>query len=241
MQPTLKEPSRQEIWKMFDQISSTYDRVNRVMTFGLDQLWRKKMCRLLPAGQELYVLDCATGTGDQIICLKERVASVGKVVGIDLAAEMVAIGAKKIAHKPYAGDVKLEVASALEIPYPDGTFDCITISFGIRNVTDVLGCLKEFIRVLKPGGRALILEGTIPTNPLLRAIHLFYLRNFLPRIGGWISKKQHAYRYLNETIETFPHGEKFVELMHQAGFAQSSAHPVTGGIVTIYQGDKGNA
>ncbi|MBY0528752.1 MAG: bifunctional demethylmenaquinone methyltransferase/2-methoxy-6-polyprenyl-1,4-benzoquinol methylase UbiE [Rhabdochlamydiaceae bacterium] len=241
MQTPLKEPSRQEIWKMFDQISATYDRVNRVMTFGLDQYWRKKMCRLLPQGKQLKVLDCATGTGDQIICLKENALSIDKVVGIDLAAEMVALAQKKIAQKPYASQIKLQVASALEIPYPDATFDCITISFGIRNVTDVLGCLKEFVRVLKPGGRALILEGTLPANPLLRRLHLFYMRHLLPYIGGWISKKQDAYRYLNKTIETFPCGDAFIELMLQAGFTQSTAHLMNGGIVTIYQGDKANA
>jgi demethylmenaquinone methyltransferase/2-methoxy-6-polyprenyl-1,4-benzoquinol methylase len=171
----------------------------------------------------------------------ENASHVKSIVGIDLAAEMVAIGEKKIAAKPYADSVTLKVASALEIPYPDNSFDCVTISFGIRNVTDVLGCLKEFLRVLKPGGRALILEGTIPRNALLRGIHVFYMRHVLPRIGGWISKKQDAYRYLNETIETFPHGEAFSRLMHTAGFAHTVIHPLMGGIVTIYQGDKGHA
>ncbi len=241
MKKLTQEPSRHEIWKMFDQISPTYDRVNRVMTFGLDQKWRKKMCSHLPCRNNLSVLDCATGTCDQIISLMEHAPHISSIVGIDLAAEMIAVGEKKLLGKSYANSVTLQVASALEIPYPDQTFDCVTISFGIRNVTNVIGCLKEFYRVLKPGGRALILEGTIPQNQLLKGVHLFYLRNLLPRIGGWISKKQGAYRYLNETIETFPHGEQFIRLMKTAGFEEAITHPLMGGIVSIYQGDKEHA
>jgi demethylmenaquinone methyltransferase/2-methoxy-6-polyprenyl-1,4-benzoquinol methylase len=199
------------------------------------------MCRYLPQQKELKALDCATGTCDQIIALFEQSKQVKEVVGIDLAEEMIAIGQQKLIGKSYSDRVTLKVASALEIPYPDNTFDCITISFGIRNVTDVVACLKEFLRVLKPKGRVLILEGSIPSNPLLKAIHLFYLRHFLPRIGGVISKQKSAYRYLNETIETFPCGENFLKLMKKAGFAHTTAHPITGGIVTIYQGDKKDA
>ncbi len=238
MQNQTREPSRQEIWKMFNQISSTYDCVNRVMTFGLDQYWRKKMCRFLPEGEELNLLDCATGTGDQIIAFLENSSRVKTAVGIDLADEMVAIGEKKVRKKRYASSVEFKVASALHIPYPNESFDCVTISFGIRNVTDVILALKEFLRVLKPGGRLLILEGTVPHNACLRGVHLFYLRNCLPLIGGFISKKQSAYRYLNETIETFPSGERFLALMETAGFCNGVGHPLTGGIATVYQGDK---
>lgn len=240
MNKTIQEPSRNEIWKMFDQISTTYDRVNRVMTLGLDQYWRKQMRRFLPKGNHLKLLDCATGTGDQIIVLMEKSNRVSEAIGIDLAEAMVAIGVEKIGKKPYAAAVSMQVASALEIPFPDATFDCVTISFGIRNVTDVSLALREFFRVLKPGGRLLILEGTVPSNPLFKAFHLFYLRHFLPRIGGFISKKQSAYRYLNETIETFPRGKAFVQLMEAAGFRQACAHPLTAGVATIYQGDKGD-
>ena len=233
-----QEPSRQEIWKMFDQISPTYDRVNRVMTLGLDQRWRKAMGRYLPKGSGLKLLDCATGTGDQIIALMQQSHQISEVVGIDLSEQMLAIGRAKIAQQPYASSVNMQVASALEIPFPENTFDCITIAFGIRNVTDVSKALSEFLRVLKPNGRLLILEGTLPSHQVVRSLHLFYLRYCLPWIGGLISKKQAAYRYLNETIETFPCGEKFLQLMRQAGFADPQAHPLMGGIATIYQGEK---
>jgi len=223
---------------MFDQISPTYDLANRVMTFNLDQIWRKKMVNMLPEGDEQLVLDCATGTGDQLICLMENSKKVKQAIGIDLAADMVAIGEKKVKNKPYADALSFQIASALELPFEENTFDCVTISFGIRNVTDVKKALREFHRVLKPGGRVLILEGTVPKMKWLQKIHLFYLRHFLPRIGQMISKNNYAYRYLNETIETFPSGEAFCALMRESGFADGKANLQTGGVATIYSGNK---
>ncbi len=238
MNEELQGPSREQIWKMFDQISPTYDRANRVMTFGLDQIWRKRLCAFLPCKKEMRILDCATGTGDQVIALMEKRPDIAEIIGIDLAEAMVDIGKQKIARKPYANKVALQVASALEIPYPDNHFDCVTISFGIRNVTDIMAAFQEFRRVLKPGGRVLILEGTIPRKKWLRSIHLFYLRHMLPRIGGLISKNLNAYRYLNETIETFPQGERFNGKMRAAGFVNVHSNLILGGVTTVYQGDK---
>lgn len=233
-----KEHSRENIHKMFDQISPTYDLANRVMTFNLDQLWRKKIVKMLPNRKEMVLLDCATGTGDQLICLMENSKQIKRAIGIDLAAEMVAIGEKKVKDKPYADALSFQIASALELPFADNTFDCVTISFGIRNVTDVKKALSEFYRVLKPEGRVLILEGTVPKNKALQMIHLFYLRHFLPRIGALISKNNYAYRYLNETIETFPSGEDFCSIMRAVGFSDGKANLQTGGIATIYSGNK---
>lgn len=236
---TVKEPSRTEIWKMFDAISSTYDKVNRCMTFGIDLYWRKKMSSFLPKKEHLKILDSATGTADQIISLFKHSSKIEHVTGIDLSKDMVAIGKLKIEQKPYKNKVNLQVASALDLPFKDESFDCITMSFGIRNVTDVLACLKEMRRVLKKQGRLLILEASLPKNMLLKGFHLFYLRYLLPNIGGFISKQKHAYVYLNKTIETFPQGQTFCDLLKQAGFTVAIAHPLTGGMVTIYQGDKG--
>lgn len=238
MLQTPQGPSRTEIWKMFDLISPTYDLMNRVMTMGLDQYWRKKMLFFLPQKKEITLLDCATGTADQLIVLLENAPEIIQAHGIDLAQEMIRIGEKKICGKPYAGRVKFEQASAMSLPYPDNSFDCVTMSFGIRNVTDVLGCLKEIYRVLKPEGRALILECSIPSNRGIKIAHLFYMRNILPRIGGLIARNKDAYRYLNKTVETFPSGEDFCNIMRQADFVHAHAHPLTGGVVSIYRGDK---
>ncbi len=238
MKRQIEEPSRKEIWKMFDQISPTYDCVNRVMTLGLDQLWRKKVCSFLPNEKNLRILDCATGTGDQAIAMMENNPHISSVVAIDLADAMIALGQEKVARKPYASKVTFQVASALEIPFSDQSFDAITISFGIRNVTDVMRALKEFHRVLKVGGRVLILEGTVPEQKVWKNINLFYLRHVLPRIGALISKRPHAYRYLNETIETFPQGQAFCQLMESAGFKEIKPHPLFFGMATVYQGDR---
>jgi demethylmenaquinone methyltransferase/2-methoxy-6-polyprenyl-1,4-benzoquinol methylase len=232
------EPSRQEIWKMFDQISHTYDKANRAMTFGCDLYWRKKMVQFLPEMQNMHVLDCATGTGDQILSLLAHSTNIARAIGIDLSTEMLSLAREKIRKKGLSSIVDFKEASLLSLPFPEDSFDCATISFGIRNVTDVITALKECFRVLKPGGRLIILEGSIPENNWIRPFFFFYLRQVLPRIGGLLSKNRRAYRYLNETIETFPSGERFSALLNSAGFMCASAHPLTAGTATIYTGDK---
>jgi demethylmenaquinone methyltransferase / 2-methoxy-6-polyprenyl-1,4-benzoquinol methylase len=229
-------PSREKIFQMFDSIAPTYDLVNRVMTFGLDQYWRKKLVRSLPNEGSLKVLDCATGTGDLVVAMMEGCPRITEMVGLDLAEEMVALAKKKIEGKPFASKVAWQVGSALDLPFADTTFDVVTIAFGIRNVTDVSLALNEFKRVLKPGGRLLILEAALPQNNILRSLHLFYLRHILPRVGGWISGAKSAYRYLNETIETFPSGESFCHLMRGAGFKEVEVTGLTGGVVVVYSG-----
>ena len=232
------EPSRIEIWKMFNAIAKSYDRVNRCMTMGLDLYWRRKVASFFPRSKNLHVLDCATGTGDQLLSLLSCVPSIENITGIDLAEEMLAIGQKKVDKHPLSHKAKLLRACALSLPFSPESFDCITLSFGIRNVTQVKDCLHELLRVLKPGGKLLILETSLPQNKLLRFMHLSYIRKVLPSIGGWISKRTDAYTYLNKTAETFPCGKAFCELLLQAGFENPKAHPLTFGAVSIYVADK---
>jgi demethylmenaquinone methyltransferase/2-methoxy-6-polyprenyl-1,4-benzoquinol methylase len=232
----MQEPSREEIWKMFDQISLTYDRVNRFMTFGLDLFWRKRLARFLPQGRPLDLLDGATGTGDQIFSLLSSKNLINKAVGIDLSKEMLALAEKKCKGKE--ARVSFQEASLLAIPFETESFDCVTLSFGIRNVTDVNLALTECFRVLKKGGRLLILEGSLPENRFFKRLFLFHLRCILPLIGKLISKNKSAYRYLNKTIETFPCGEAFCLLLKEAGFAKVALHPMTFGSVTLYIGEK---
>ncbi len=238
MTQQIAAPSRNEIWKMFDKISSTYDKTNRFMTMGLDLYWRKKVSTFLPDGEKLNILDCATGTADQIISLMQHSSRIESATGIDLSEEMVAIGKEKLKRLPFAEQTELQIASALELPFEDDSFNCVTMSFGVRNVTSVDTCLNEIFRVLKPGGRMLILETSIPKAPLIKALHLFYLRKVLPLIGGWISKQKNAYQYLNKTTETFPSGKMFCDLIQTTGFAEVKCHPLTFGSVSIYSADK---
>ncbi|MGB7128837.1 MAG: bifunctional demethylmenaquinone methyltransferase/2-methoxy-6-polyprenyl-1,4-benzoquinol methylase UbiE [Candidatus Rhabdochlamydia sp.] len=231
-------PSRFEIWKMFDKISPTYDMVNRVMTFGLDRLWRKKMAAFLPEKKQLTLLDCATGTADQLLAFMRYSKKITSATGIDLSQEMLQIANKKIRKKGFDSCISLQEASLLDLPFENHCFDCISISFGIRNVMDVNKALQECFRVLKPQGRLLILEGAVPNNRLLKAGHHFYLRYLLPFLGGVISGQPQAYRYLNDTISSFPCGEKFCTYLRDVGFTSVKATSFTGGAVCIYQGDR---
>ncbi len=229
------EPSRTEIWKMFDQISPTYDRLNKLLSFGLDSYWRHAVKAQLPYGDDLDLLDVATGTGDQTLSLI-KTGRIRQAVGIDMSQEMLNLFARKVKEHLLSHKVQLEKASALAIPFADSTFDVVTISFGIRNVTDLKQALQEMRRVLKPTGRLLILEFSQPSNPWLKRSHLFYLRHCLPRIAGLISQQKAAYTYLNRTIETFPYGQEFIDKMEEAGFVACTAHPLTFGVVSLYVG-----
>lgn len=232
------EPSRADVWKMFDRVARRYDFLNRLLSLGVDRIWRTKMAAFLPPGRDLHILDLATGTADQLLFLFEQTNSPGSGVGMDLAEKMLEIGRRKVAGRGLSEAISLKTGNAMDIPAKDNAFDAVTMSFGIRNMTDPSRALREMHRVLKPGGRVLILEFSIPGNRFFHTGYLLYLRHILPRIGAFFSGDAHAYRYLNRTIETFPEGEAFCKLLKDAGFASTSMHPLTFGIATIYQGDK---
>ena len=232
------QPSRRQVWRMFDRIAPRYDFLNRVLSLRQDVSWRRRMATFLKGRRNLKLLDLATGTGDQIFFLLDAGANVTHALGLDLAEAMLAIGRRKIAARGLAGRVELRLGDAMAIPAETGTFDVATMSFGIRNVEQTDVALKEIWRVLNPGGRALILEFSVPANRLVRGFYLFYFRHVLPRIGEAVSGDGEAYRYLNQTAETFPCGEAFCELLRQAGFVDVAALPLTFGIATIYKGDK---
>jgi len=161
-----------------------------------------------------------------------------QMIGIDLATEMLCIGTKKLQTKPYARCVTLKGALVLSIPFIEDSFDCVTLSFGIRNVTDVPTCLKEIHRVLNSTRRILILEFSLSPHSTLKNLHLYYLRHIMPKIGAFISKDHYAYAYLNKTIEMFPYSPLFCQLLVDTGFKNFKAHPLTFGVVTLYQRDK---
>jgi demethylmenaquinone methyltransferase/2-methoxy-6-polyprenyl-1,4-benzoquinol methylase len=230
--------SRKEIWVMFNRIAKSYDSLNRVLSFGMDVSWRRKMADHLPSHPDQKLLDLATATADQLLFLFEKSRRVSSGVGMDLAEKMLEIGRRKLRSRGLFEKVRLRVGDAMDIPAEDQDFDVVTISFGIRNMTNVAKALGEMYRVLKPGGRVLVLEFSLPRNPVIRAMHLFYLRHVLPRVGALVSGDLRAYRYLNETIETFPYGDAFCDLLRAAGFVQVQAHPLTFGVATIYQGDR---
>lgn len=223
---------------MFNTLSPSYDRINHILSLGFDFYWRKRASSCLPPLKPLRILDAATGTCDQLIALMAHHPHIISAVGVDASSKMLKIGEKKIAKKPYTSKVLLKEESIDCLSFSDYSFEAVTLSFGIRNVVDVPSCLKELHRVLTIGGRLVILEFSLPASKLLRQLHLFYLRHVVPKVGAALSKSAFAYRYLNETIETFPYGEAFCKILENANFQEVKATPLSGGIVTIYEAVK---
>lgn len=234
-------PSTHESWRMFDRIAPRYDLLNRVLSGGTDVAWRKKMAKHLPERPNMRLLDMATGTGDVMLMLHGLDKNIASAVGMDMSWGMLHLGWGKIRQRKLEGVFSMVRSDAQAIAAPDGSFDAATIAFGIRNVPDYAKGLREMHRVLKPGGRALILEFSLPANLLFRALYLWYFRNVLPRIGAVVSGDSYAYKYLNQTVEAFPYGEAFCDVMSAAGFENVRAIPLTFGIASIYRGDKAAA
>lgn len=234
------QPAKADSWKMFNRIAGTYDLLNHLLSMGIDKRWRRTLASRLPAGQNLAILDLATGTGDQLISILQGNEGARFVsgVGLDPAEEMLAHGRAKLVAASLDQKARLEKGDAQALPFADASFDAVTISFGIRNVADAPLALREMYRVLKPGGRLLVLEFSLPPNFAARAFYLTYFRYVLPLIGGLISGQAAAYRYLNETVEAFPYGEAFCEWLRAAGFSKTDAKPLTLGIATLYAADK---
>ncbi len=232
-------PSRKEVWKMFDRIAHRYDLLNRSLSFGQDVRWRKRLRQHLPRGRPLKIIDLATGTADQILFLMDGSAEITEARGYDLSEEMLARGREKIRARGLEGTVSLYTGDAQACPAEDASADIVSISFGIRNVLDVPTALREMRRLLVPGGKALILECSLPTHPWVRGAYLLYFRHVLPRLGALVSGDAHAYNYLNRTVETFPCGEDFCALLREAGFREVRAEPMTLGTATLYSGVNG--
>ncbi len=200
---------------MFDSIAPRYDLVNRVLTLGIDGVWRAEAVRLATAGAPDRILDAATGTADLAVALK-RSAPAADVVGIDFAERMLEVGRAKARR---AGlDVRLDVGDALDLPYPDASFDAVTIAYGLRNFGDVGAGLREFRRVLRPGGRLVVLEFTPPRPGLLGRAMRFYTLRVVPWIGGWLSGRPGAYRYLNDSVMAFLAPDALADRLYGAGF-----------------------
>ncbi len=231
-------PSKADSWKMFNDISPRYDLLNHLLSFGLHIHWRNQLTKFLPNKDNLKVLDLATGTADVLISLFKNNPRMQTGYGLDMAEKMLEIGAAKISRLGLDKQILLQPGDAHQIPFNNQTFDATTISFGIRNMSDPQRVLNEIYRVLNKEGKVIILEFSLPQNPLLRAIHLFYLRFIVPSVGFLFSGHYSAYKYLNQTIEDFPYGKEFCTLLEKAQFKNIKNHPLMGGIASIYVGEK---
>lgn len=223
---------------MFDRIAGRYDLANRILSMGLDVGWRERLIARLPPekdGERLRVLDVATGTGDLAIAMGKH-PTVGEVLGVDISEGMLARGREKIADAKLHETVQLATGDATQLAAFANQFDVATISFGIRNVSDTDAGLRQLKSVLRPGGMLLVLEFAEPTAPIFSGSYRLYRRHLLPRIGGLLTGDREAYRYLDDTIRTFPSGDAFLERMRGAGFVDVNATPLTLGSVMLYQG-----
>ena len=236
-----KRETQEEIWTMFDQIAPRYDLTNRLLSFGQDVLWRKNITQAIPNESSYDVLDVATGTADVPLSLVKNKKNIHKVYGIDMSSEMLRVGVKKIANHSLEDKISLSLGDATDIPFPDNRFDVVTIAFGIRNIKDTKKALEEMKRVCKPDGSVIILEFSLPENPLMRKFYLFYFQKVLPVVAGWITGKKDAYRYLNSTVMAFPYGREFSSLLQQAGFIDIKTSALSWGIASLYQAHIGHS
>jgi len=227
----------EKIQQMFGAIAPRYDFLNRLLSFGIDRRWRTKAVRLLKYREGSRILDVATGTGDVALEIALRTPPSVKITGADFCKEMVDLGAVKVAASPYADRIDLKVAPCEDLPFANDTFDSITIAFGIRNVVDRKLGLAEMWRVLRPGGRMVILEFSTPRSQLFRQLYYFYFRRLLPVVGGLFSR-YNAYKYLPDSVLEFPSQEEFSQMLADVGFRNIHLHELTFGIATIYVGEK---
>jgi demethylmenaquinone methyltransferase/2-methoxy-6-polyprenyl-1,4-benzoquinol methylase len=223
-----------QVQQMFASIAPAYDRTNSVLSLGIHHIWRKKTVQVSGARTGMSVLDCATGTGDLALEFKKTVGLAGHVIGTDFCPEMMETAPSKSEAKQL--HVQFEVADAMNLPYPNHTFDISSISFGIRNVDDPSIALKEMARVVKPGGKVMILEFGQPKG-FMGIIYDWYSRHIIPFIGGLLTGNKEAYQYLPRTAAQFPCREEFLTLMKNTGmYSEASYQELTFGIAFLYKG-----
>ncbi|MCP4498480.1 MAG: bifunctional demethylmenaquinone methyltransferase/2-methoxy-6-polyprenyl-1,4-benzoquinol methylase UbiE [Deltaproteobacteria bacterium] len=239
-----EERSRENAFEMFNRIAPRYDLVNRVLSGGIDIWWRKKVVAALPSQEGLQILDVATGTGDLLVAMA-KAPSVQRVLGVDVSEGMIEAGQHKLLpfqkKGPAEKNVEMKLGDALALEEYEGQFDVVTIAFGIRNVIDVDLALRQMFATLRPGGKLLVLEFSTPKNAVVAPTYNLYRKEILPRVGGWVSGNKEAYRYLDETIASFPSGDEFLDMMTNAGFTKCITQPLTFGVASLYEGRKGEA
>jgi demethylmenaquinone methyltransferase / 2-methoxy-6-polyprenyl-1,4-benzoquinol methylase len=227
---------KEQVAKMFDNISHRYDFLNHFLSMGIDKAWRKKAVSLLESSRPALILDVATGTGDfaiQALSLKPE-----KIFGIDISEGMLEVGRKKIKERNLSDKIELQKGDSENLPFGENKFDAVTVAFGVRNFENLEKGLREIFRVLKPGGKLIVLEFSRPRTFPMKQAYNFYFKVILPRIGRFVSSDKSAYTYLPESVEAFPDGANFLRILESVGFKQTQCKALTFGISSIYSGTK---
>ncbi|WP_313808029.1 bifunctional demethylmenaquinone methyltransferase/2-methoxy-6-polyprenyl-1,4-benzoquinol methylase UbiE [Flavobacterium sp.] len=227
---------KEQVTQMFDTISGNYDGLNRVISFGIDVKWRKKVLQLVADKNPSTILDIATGTGDLAILMASTKAE--KIIGLDISAGMLEVGKKKIAERKLDNRIEMVLGDSEKIPFEDNYFDAITVGFGVRNFENLELGFSEILRVLKPNGRFVILETSVPTQFPFKQGYSIYTKYMLPLIGRLFSKDKVAYSYLSESASHFPYGEALNNILRKVGFIEVQHLPQTFGVATIYSASK---
>lgn len=235
------DKSGDRVRAMFAQIAPRYDRLNHILSLNIDKRWRGKTLRLLRLTPGSPVLDVCTGTGDLALAISKELGPKTEVVGSDFCSEMLEIAKVKQAKAVPAGsNLRFIEADTQSLPFEEDTFQCVTVAFGLRNVSDTMRGLREMVRVTKPGGKVAVLEFSKPTAPGLKQIYNTYFLKVLPRVGQALaSNDKSAYEYLPQSVQQFPCGEALANLMREAGLVDIQLTPMTLGVVTLYVGTKG--
>jgi len=223
---------KEQVAKMFDNISKEYDGLNRVISFGIDIKWRKKVVEIIGKTNPNSILDIATGTGDLAINLAQTNAS--KIIGLDISEGMLKVGRKKIKKLNLDNTIEMVFGDSEKIPFKENSFDAITVAFGVRNFENLEKGLSEIYRVLKTGGIFVVLETSIPTKTPYKQGYHFYSTKILPLIGKLFSRDKSAYKYLSDSAATFPHGKAFNNILQKTGFIAIENKPQTFGVASIY-------
>lgn len=221
---------------MFDNISHRYDFLNHFLSLGIDKGWRKKAINLLNPEAPKVILDVATGTGD--FALQALALQPEKIIGVDISAGMLDVGRKKMTRKGVDHVVEMIQADSENLPFEQNKFDAVTVAFGVRNFENLVKGLGEIFRVMKPGATLVVLEFSRPRRFPFKQIYNFYFKSILPKLGRWISRDKAAYDYLPESVEAFPDGQNFLQILKDVGFNQVACKPLTFGISSIYTAKK---